>query len=369
MNAIRFGDPNLFVKGLIDVTITDPSTGNIIGYNKVLSDGAFTTSMNLGEVEGGLGNALAAIIPDTSRLSGTLTSQTFSMEHRALIAGGTISYDGISPVCEEITATGTSLSVSGNPVKDYGQAADDEYCRCYVRESGASSYLGTNYEIDATTKKVQNFTATSGTTYIVTYFANTNAKVLPLPANFTPSVASLRFKMPVYSMQGASVSQSNKVGTLWFIVPSAVFTGDAGLSANQTSNSTTDYAWQALSTDDNLPSCDACSTSNANYAYYVYVPCDGTGSLVEGLAVIGGEVEVAVSGTAQIPVKYVMADGSLAQPTYTDLTYVSGSTSTATVSASGVVTGVAEGDTDVTITYTKPDGTKLTTVCNVTVTA
>jgi uncharacterized protein YjdB len=60
-----------------------------------------------------------------------------------------------------------------------------------------------------------------------------------------------------------------------------------------------------------------------------------------------------------------MADGRLAVPDLTDLAYVSGATGTATV-ADGVVTGVAAGDTEITITNTDP---ALTAYCNVEVTS
>ena len=61
-----------------------------------------------------------------------------------------------------------------------------------------------------------------------------------------------------------------------------------------------------------------------------------------------------------------MADGSLAQPNMSDLAFVSSATGTATVDANGVVSGVAAGDCDITVTYSE---LSLTTICPVTVTS
>lgn len=370
MNAIRLGDPNLFVKGIAEVTIKDPSTGNIIGFDKVASEGSITSSINMGEITGGVGNPLLITIPDTTRITGALTSQAFSLEQRALTSGGQITYNGITPVCEHVTATTATLTVTGNPVKQYGQSANDVLAQCFVREHGAGSYMGTNYGVDMKTKQVANFVAMAGTEYDVFYFVNNaSAKVLELSSNFAPSVASLEYKFNVYAKQNGSTGNGTRVGFLYFIVSKAQFGGDVGISANQTTNATTDYAWKALADVDNLPSCEGCAENGSPYAYYVYVPCASSTSSVEALAVIGGGVSVAVGGSAQIPVKYVMPNGETVQPTYSDMTYAVATQSTATVSTNGVVQGASAGNTVVTITLTKADNTVLTTYCQVAVTA
>ena len=66
-----------------------------------------------------------------------------------------------------------------------------------------------------------------------------------------------------------------------------------------------------------------------------------------------------------------MPDDSIVQPVFSDMQYSipSSDATIATVSPSGIVTGKAAGDTEVTITLTKADGSKLTTYCNVTVVA
>ena len=371
MNAMSFGNPTLFVKGVAERRFYDFATGNIVGLDKVASEAAFSVSVNLQEIVGGIGNHLVGVIPDSVRVTGTYTSQAFSLETRKLITGGAMGYNAPAPICETIKASGATLTVSKTPVKHLGQKASDEYAWCYVKPQGATTYTGTNYEIDIATGNVQNFTATADETYEVFYFvANASAQSLAIPEQYNPSVVTVEIKFGVYANQNNSVSDGTFQGWLYVIAPRAICTGDAGISGGQTSNATTDGAWMALSdsNEDGL-TCDGCGGSGNNLAYYVYVPCGDAAEEVQALAIPGGGITVAVGETKQIPVKYVMPDDTLVQPTYTDLTYNSSATAKATVSSSGVVTGVASGNSTVTVTLTKADSTTLTTTCAVTVTA
>lgn len=369
LNAIKLGEPNLFVKGIAEVTVTDHKSGNIIGFDKVASEGSITSSVNMGEIVGGIGSPLLMTIPDTTRITGSLSSQAFSLEQRALTSGGEITYGGVAPVCEHITASTSSLIVTGTPTKHYAQAAEDTTGWCYVRVHQGGAYMGTNYRVDLVTKKVENFVAEVGKEYDVFYFVNNaSAKVLELSSNFKPSVASISYKFEVYAQQNGSVGNGTRVGFLYFHVPRAQFGGDVGISANQTTAANTDYSWNALAAVDNMPSCEGCEEDGSPYAYYVYVPCGAADQGVDALAVVGGGVTVKNGATVQIPIKYVVND-NLVQPVYSDLTYTSATTSTATVDTNGVVTGKSVGTANVTIQYTKKDNTVLKTTCVVTVTA
>ena len=370
MTAITLGTPNLFLKGIAEQTFYDPATGNIVGFDNVASEAAISTSVNLQEVVGGLGNALVGVFPDTVRLTGTYTSQAFSLETRRLITGGVLAYNAKAPVCETITATGTTLTVSRTPAKHYGQPASDTNAWCFVKPQGAASYPGTNYQIDPSTSQVVNFAATAGTTYEVYYFAeNASAQSLAIPDVFNPTNVTVSTKYGVYAKQNNMITGGTLQGWLYVIVPVAILSGDAGISANQTTNATTDGSWMALSPDSVGLSCADCAMSGNPLAYYVYVPCGDAAAEVQALAIPGGGVTVAVNSTVQIPVKYVMPNDTLVQPIYTDLTYASAATGTATVSNAGVVTGVAAGSTTVTITLTKADSSTLTASCAVTVTS
>lgn len=125
---------------------------------------------------------------------------------------------------------------------------------------------------------------------------------------------------------------------------------------DQTNNDTTSISGRAVISDADVVSelCEGCNGGGNVYAYYVYVPDDGA-EMIQGLAVVGGSVDVAASETAQIPVRFVMQNGELVIPaSYSDgFTYTAtGAPEGTTVSASGLITaGATAGDFDVAITY------------------
>lgn len=374
MNAMTLGNPNLFVKGMVEAKITDPTTGNIIGYDNVANESAITSSFNAGEVTGGVGNPVLINIPDSTRITGTLTSQAFSLRQRALMSGGVYSQANVSvPACKVYTADGTTLTIDTTPALSRAteQPASDTYGWCYVRPHGSATFTAQNYGVNLSTGEVQNFEAEVGKQYDVFYYVVSNmAESLELPSSFNPVVASLSLKYCVYAKQNNSVTNGTLQGYLYFIVPKAQFTGDAGLSGNQTSNSTTDYGWTAVLPDQNVMDCTDCTSSSTGLAYYLYVPCSGGDANITDIYVVGGGVSVAVGKDVQIPVKYYYAEtGQSAVPTYANLDYVSATPAKATVSADGLAHGVSAGSSVVTITYHKSNGETLNTTCTVTVTS
>lgn len=341
MNAITLGNPNLFVKGMVEVVVTDPESGNIIGYDNVASESAVTTSVNMGEITGGIGNPLLINIPDTTRISGSLTSQAFSLQQRALMTGGAITYNSAIPYCETITANASGIiNPTKAPVSGYGQTnGGDPWC--YVREHGATTYTATAYTIQTIAVgnyKVNGFTGVSGKQYDVFYFTNMiGAQTLALPSNFNPSVASVRLKYAVYAKQNNSVSNGTLQGYLYFIVPRAQFTGDAGIGASQTNNSTTAYDWIALTPDNNMMDCVSCNGDASDYAYYIYVPCTSTLANVKDIAIIGGDIsgDYNYLNGLVLSVVLIMDNNTVITPNYSDLDFSSTGSDNITVDKNG----------------------------------
>lgn len=355
--AFVFGDPRLFVMGA-ELTMYDPETGNVVGYDNVGSDAAINYTFDFTEVVGGMQNQLVGLIPHTTRLTGSYTSQAFSLAHRALLSGGTLSYNAVSPVCETITATAAALTVSRTPARAQSQSSSDTLAWCYVREHGATTYEGINYGVNISTKVVQNFTATSGKQYDVFYFTQwASAQQLALPAGANPSIVSVHQKWAVYSEQNGSRAQGTLQGYLYVVVPRAMLEGDAGIDGSQTSNSTTSYSWRALSgAASNMPVCADCDSSTADIAYYVYVPCGTEYSQIADLAFIGGDPLLYVGADKQLNFRAVMKDGSVVFPDYSAFTYTSATPAKATISATGVLHGVAVGSSKITVSFTDDKG-------------
>lgn len=357
MQAITLGNPNLFVKGMVEVVVTDPTTGNIIGYDNVSTESAVTTSVNMGEITGGFGNPLLMNIPDTTRISGTLTSQAFSLQQRALTTGGKLSYNAVTPFCETVNINdeqGTYVAaITRTPVKAYGQPASDTNCWCYIRPHGMATQSGVNVAINPATNGIVNFPAeyvTAGyTSFDVFYFVNNaSSQALALPSSFNPSVATIRLKYGVYAKQNNTVSHGTLQGYLYFIVPRAQFTGDAGVGANQTTNSTTAYDWTALMPDNGgMMDCVACGGDSADYAYYVYAPCGDVAVSAKNVVIIGGNITATAGTAVSVPVVLIMNDNTVVTPDYTQITITTDPS--ATVSGNKI-TFAGPGDYTVTAT-------------------
>ena len=347
--------PN-YAKGTMDVWCHNPVTGDLDFYSNKVTANQLTTNVNMAPVNAGIGNPVVINLPDTSEVNLTITAANMSLEARQLSTGGTLSYNGIVPVMESVTAAGTTLVVSRTPVAAYGMA--DAYA--FIDQSG------TAYTIDTNTNAISGFTAASGTTYCVRYFTQAaSAQQLEISSVFSPSVEVVCIRIPAYSAQGSTSNKGAKCGDYWIWIPRMQFTGKADTDGSQTTAATTDLSGSALSYDEAVAS-GACVDSAASaLAYMVYMPLAGATSLVEGLVVVGGEITVATADTVQLPVKYVIND-QIVQPNFADLTYESSAEATATVGPSGIVTGVAAGSCEITASLADP---ALSVVCNCTVTA
>lgn len=359
--AFRLDNPSIYVKGTADISVYDISTGDLVGYSNKLDTSNLTSSANNGEIRAGLGAPVVINLPDSATFTGEITAQDFSLEARQFQTGGTLAYNGIVPYKEEITATGTTLTVTGTPVATYGEVAGVATVSCFVGDDGV------NYGVDPTTKQVQGFVATSGQTYCVKYYINAaSAKELTIPTVFSPSINRVVIRMAAYTANGNNAMNSSFAGWLYINIPRAQFVdGDAGINGSQTENATTSWQFSALSYTNASSACRECTQDESALAYMVYMPCGDVAASVSALAVVGGEISVAVSESKQIPVYYVMPDNTLVVPNYSDLSFTSQATGTATVT-DGLVEGVQAGSTTIDISITSRP--TIATVCGVTVT-
>lgn len=367
--SIRFGDPALFVKGVAEQIYMDPLTGNIVGYDRTAANAAVTMAVNLTHITGGMQNKLVGVIADTTRISGTYTSEAFSLSTRALIMGGQLAYNAVTPICEKITADSSTLTVSHNPVHSYAQSTDDPECWCYVRPADSGREKGSNYGVNPGTREVQNFYAEVGTTYEVTYYIhNTSAQSVAVPTIWNPVMMTVQTRYAVYGRQGKNEKQGILRGWLYFIVPRAILTANAGVGASQTDIADTDGSWMALTNKrENMPYC-RCDDNVNPIAYYVYVPCGDEVQKVTEVIFTGGGLAVAVGKKERLPIKLIMNDDTLVQPDFSRMNYMSNDDSVATVDNDGFVTGESSGSTVVNVYLSKADGTMLTAACPVTVT-
>lgn len=372
---ITFTDKRLYAKGICSAQMQDPSTGEVLSQSDKFSTGNIQFSANTDPLRAGLGNGIATIIASDSDTQVNFTRADFDMMTKMMAVGGSVSYNAISPVCQTVEATGTALKADVSklvPVAQYGYST----IFCYVQEVGVgSSYAvgGVPYPIDPATGDITGFTAESGKTYKIWYFARKPAaQVGIVNGAFNGRIVHFTAQIAVYQ----NVSGKNK-GTRWgwayLIVPRLYLNPDgANTTGDQSNYDTTTITGRAINEDADVISaeCDACG-GMGTVAYMVLVP-DEESDEVAGIAVIGGVVSVAASGTAPVNGKLVMKNGELVTPSPASLlkyTLDAGTATGTTVSADGIVTaGSTQGSGTLTLQYPAEGEAKYTAQAAVEVT-
>ena len=372
---ISFTKKSLFAKGTCMVQLANTTTGEIMYSGNKFQTSNIQSSVSLGEIRGGLGSGIVAIIPAESSLTVDFAAADFDLRAKAMQMGATVQAGAPAPVCEVVTASGTTLTLempNGAPVAQIGYNKIFGYVQVVGQES-AMSVDGVPYEINPTTGEIQGFQATSDTQYKVWYFVRkASAQMATISALFDPKTVHFTAQLAVYSNDGSGANNTgSRIGWLYVIIPRLKFDGTGGgLDGDQTTASVQSFTGRALSMDELVVS-SACSDCDAGtFGYYIYVE-DAGASVFEGLAVVGGVVSLPVSTTAQIPVRLVAQNGELVVPgNYSDgFTYTPTGAPTGTqVSSAGVIqAGSTPGDFLVKIEY--QDGTEtLTATIQVSVT-
>ena len=356
---ITFTDRSLFLKGVGNVILTDPDTGDILYQSKLFNTGSVTTSVNMNEIRAGLGNPVVAVLPSDASLNVEFTAQDFNIFAKSAQVGATLTYSAPVPVAQTIKANSTTLTLDvtdGAPVAELGMTE----AKCYIQVVGSDSPIvsdGTAYDISSS-GVVSGFTATVDTTYKVWYYIQkATAHKATIGSLIDPKVVHFAASFAVYANVGGSANSGTRVGWLYVTVPKLKLQANANITGDQTNNDTTVISGMALSEDDQVVSAttDLCGDASNDLAYYVYSPCSDA-KIVQGIAVVGGLVSLPVSDSAQIPVYLVMPDNTLVKPTSysTGFTYTgSGLPSGTSVSANGLITsGSTAGDGEVEIEFT-----------------
>lgn len=362
---IVLNNPYLYLKGTCEVTVKRPSDGQIVYQSSKVSTNNFTTEVEMGAVRAGLGNTIAIQLPSNSGVNLELTTADFSLQARAMQVGSQLSYNAITQVCTTITADAETLTLSdANPVACYGD--NDVYC--YVNFAGSDD-PGKAYKVNED-GEIQDFVATAGTSYNVMYYERrADSQELGISGMFSPGVYTVSAQMAVYSTEGGNAgNRGSQVGWAYYYIPRMQFAGNATTNGSQTEPATSTLSGTALSYIDaaNIGSCVDCNFPMLAYMTYVPLVFNGNNA-ISALAVVGGNISVAVGASKAIPVKYVMADQSLTQPKYSDLTITSTAPATASVE-DGMITGVQAGNT--TLTIAGPEGSSVAAITvGVTVTA
>ena len=333
----------IYAKGTMDVWLFNPHTFDLDYYSDKVQTSSLTTSVNMGEINGSLRNPVLLNLPDTAKLELEITAATSSLDSRKMETGGELTYNGIYPIMETITASGSELAVSQTPAAPYGTSV----AYCFIDKSGKA------YTIDTGTKKILNFTAEEGKPYCVRYFSRAaSARQLKVESIFNPYIEICMIRIPLYT---AAVGSSAKYGTRWgdryIWIPRMQNTGEINVNGSQTDADAETMRFSALPYEEAFDDGVCLDESSFAMAYMVDLPIEGPWALVEGIAVPGGGVTVPLYETVKVPFVYVMSDGSLVpipnNEQYTDFV---------------VEVGYTEGAGSVMVTQTLKNGVQVTAI-------
>ena len=371
---IKFTDPRLYVQGIGTAIMTD-FDGNIKYFSDKFQDGNITESADEGIITAGIGNGPVIVIPTNPNVGVAVTSADYSEYAKAAAVGGTISYGAADMVCQTVTATGTSLTINtneGTPVA--GPGLTDVVC--YVQQIGVASPIaqdGIAYPLDPASGAISGFAATNGVKYLVTYYVSrANASMTTITTNPKGEVVRFVLQRPIYANVESATNQGDLWGMLYEIIPRLQLMPDgAANNGNQNSPTTTAISGRAMSYDAETitADCGSCSLNGAPLMYRIIVPCDQTAGIDGILGALGGAISVAADADYQLT-PGIIAGGKISYGVPpTDFTYASSAEGVATVGENtGIVSGVAAGDAEITVTYTV-GGTNYTDFVNVEVTA
>lgn len=361
---ITFTDKSLFLKGVGNVILTDPDTGDILYQSKSFNAGSVSTSVNMNEIRAGLGNPVVATLPSDASLTVEFTAVDFSLFEKAAQVGAALTYGAPVPVAQVVKATGTSLTIDVSDGAPAAQLGFNEPV-CYIQPVGAASPIlrdGTAYPISEA-GVISGFTATVDQEYKVWYFIQkATAHKATIGSLMDPKIVHFSASFAVYANVGGSANSGTRVGWLYVTIPKLKMQANANISGDQTNADTTVISGMALSEDEQVVSSvtDLCGDVSNPLAYYVYSPCNDA-EIVQGIAVVGGLVSLPISTSKQIPVYLVMPDNTLVKPTSysTGFTYTgSGLPSGTNVSTAGLITaGSTAGSGEVLISYTDGENT------------
>lgn len=339
----------------VDMLVGD----QLIATATTLLDSSITVGSTAEEVRGGPGAKLLGKYYHTSTFDINLTDVLFKLEYFAFQTGSAIQQIADVFTSEQVTlGAGGSGTITGTPAvyQSYGTIG-------WAAKPGSDAYQ----KITFTEKAFTVAGAKEGDIYCVKYISTDNAaRQITISSSFIPSEVTLVMTANLYRAGGRGendVNNSSKIGIVQVLVPRFQFNGSMELSMTSTGVANSPIAGSAL---------DNSSADCSDGGYYAIITEQLSGSSwydnVFALAIEDSDIELATTtGTATLSVYALPLNGAAFKPPYEDLTFTSAANGTATVTQEGVVTGVAQGSTTVTVSIKNKAGVEA--IANITVPA
>ena len=340
--------------GTIEAFTQSSTQPTKIFTSKTLQESGISISVTAEDIRGGLSNPLLGRYFHDSILEANITDALFNLQYLALNVGGQVVIGGSSLVTETVTAGSGTLTVQGTPVA-FGSAGTVGWYTPAGQEDWAPlTFAG----------KVATASVVSGTDYCVRYNANDSGiQEFVVPSAIIPSEVHLVMTYPLFAggTSPEAISTSSQVGELIVDIPRFQFAGNVELSLTSSGAATSNLSGSALASYTTANCNDMGTYGTIKQKIYGGNWYDD----LTAMAVDGGDFSLAVNGTKTLKVIGIFKNGTGILDN-ANLTFTSGSTSVATVTNAGVVTGAGAGDTEITIAVTAKPTMASTVAVNVT---
>lgn len=278
-------------------------------------------------VNAGKGNKLIYSFKYGRELSATLEAADWKLEYIACNVGSPITEEltDVYKIGECVTITGGIGTLSTTPIGDVAVELPN----------------GTIVTVTPDDTVIDVSTYVTDGTVNATYKYNTFAKTITIDAETSPMVGELVLDADKHN------NKLGKVGSVQIIIPSYQLSGQFNIQFTPDGVTSTNMDGKALAVEG-----DTCADGSAVYAYIKEFDNTASALTVNDIAATPGVVTLAVNEEKTISV--IGLKGSMYSPIQIDnaeCSFVSTESSYATVSDEGVIKGVAEGTTNVTVTY------------------
>lgn len=319
----------------------DNATGTEIFRGKTLIDSSIEVALGNTDVRGGQGNPLLYTYYHSSDMNININDAQFNLEFLGAMVGSDI-------------GTGTNVFKEEN-VTLGGGGAGTVTGGTPLALPGISTVYGWVKLVDGTIEKVtftgSNFTAsggTSGQVVCVRYYAlASGARYINVNANMLPKIG----RLVIEAQLNSSDVSTNRIGTFIVEIPKAQLIPNFTISMTSDGVANTPLTAKALVSED-LTSA-ACSSVPILAKMTEVIDGQNWFDGIVALAFAGGDVTLSsTTATYQTRVYALRDDGSSAflVPDLDDVTFSSSATGVATVSSTGLVTGVSAGTTTIKVT-------------------
>lgn len=328
--------------GLVDLLYFNRTTKDLMLTSKTAINGGIEVTTTEVDVKGGMGHKLIGRVFTDGMFNVNASDALFDFNYMKMALGGEVKIGG-DMICspEQVTITkANEITVTGTPV-----AWDGQYVGWYTK---AGEDFANKITFNGKIAVANGLNI--GDVVCVRYRTNdATLRQFIVPSTIIPDEVTLIMRAGLFSAGTKEFTASSKVGDVIIEVPRFIFSGSTTLSFDNTGASTTDLSGSALVNYDSTASCD----ENGYYAILKEViPSRKKTDGLKALAVNHNGTSVKVGEKTTLDVIGIYENNRTGRVPNADLTFTSTDPTTASVVASGEVTGVKVGKTDIQIKVT-----------------